>query len=125
MQYSRYNNNKNNKIMKGDLRDRRLYVCSNYGEYAHFARYQTREDGYCGWGFEPLTADIFRDYKDAYNHMKRINKFYGFERCRVEKLIPSEWKPEYWERLKQAEHNRNMDWWREDQRRHEFAGLKW
>lgn len=106
------------------LKDKRLYVCSNHGEYAKFERYQGK-DGSCGWTFEPFGADIFMNYQDAYNHARRINKFFGFNRVSVEKLVPSEWRPEYWERLKQAETDRNMAWWRQDQRRHEFSGLRW
>lgn len=106
------------------LKDKRLYVCSNHGEYAQFERYLGK-GSYCSWHPEPCGADIFKNYQDAYNHAKRINKWYGFNRVSVEKLVPSEWKPEYWERLKQAESDRNIEWWRQDQRRHNFSGVRW
>lgn len=105
-------------------KNERLYVCSNFGEYAKFERYQKKEFATCGWSATPLDADLFNDYKDAYNHAKRINKYYGYERCRVEKLVANEWKEDFWERLLQSSWERWRKWSHQDYVRHQFAGLK-
>ena len=106
-------------------RNKRLYVCANVCEFAKFERYQKKEYATCSWSAIELDADLFKDYKDAYNHAKRINKFYGFNRCSVMKLTADQFNGYYWQQLLDAERERDRSWWRQDYARHEFAGLKW
>lgn len=108
-----------------NLYDKRLYVCANHGEFANCERYQKKEYFTCGWGALETSADLFRDYKDAYNHCQRINRLYGFERCYVQKLLATEYTPYYWEQMVQSMKDREKSWWHQDYVRHEFAKCKW
>ena len=112
------------KIITMD-RDKRLYVCANVSEFAKFDRYQKKEYATCSWSPLEVSADLFKDYKDAYNHAKRINKFYGFNRCSVMKLTADQFRAEYWQQLLNAERDRWKAWSHQDHIRHQFAGLKW
>lgn len=112
--------------MNRDLKDIRLYVVANYGgEFANCERYQKKEYFRCGWSATEITADLFRDYHNAYTHAKRINKLYGFDKCRVVRIEAKDYREDYWERLKKAESDRDIAWWKQDQIRHEFADCKW